>query len=169
VILCYIEVVNRTLGLTVIIWALITGGAPQAEAGPFHDFFRKVRRTFTQSEKTARSNKAVRRRQANDTPPTDASPAALAENSAMPRPPDDRSTRSGAMPRPPDERNTRTAKAVHSKAAKSSDFPYGTPVPGKKGFVTSPFAPDSGYVDVRDFPPGTQVKDPYSGKIFLTP
>ncbi len=49
------------------------------------------------------------------------------------------------------------------------DYPYGTPVSGKQGFVTSPHAPYSGYVDVRGFPPGTEVKDPYTGKIFLVP
>jgi len=49
------------------------------------------------------------------------------------------------------------------------DYQYGTPVPGKPGFVTSPHAPYSGYVDVRGFPPGTEVKDPYTGKIFLVP
>ena len=49
------------------------------------------------------------------------------------------------------------------------DYQYGAPVPGKPGFVTSPHAPYSGYVDVRGFPPGTEVKDPYSGKIFLVP
>ena len=49
------------------------------------------------------------------------------------------------------------------------DLPYGTPVPGKPGFVTSPHSPSSGYVDVRGFPPGSEVKDPYSGKIFLVP
>jgi len=46
---------------------------------------------------------------------------------------------------------------------------YGTSVPGKPGLVISPFAPDSGYVDVTGFPPGTEVEDPYTGKIFLTP
>lgn len=49
------------------------------------------------------------------------------------------------------------------------DIPYAIPVPGKPGFVTSPYAPKAGYVDVRGFPSGTEVKDPYSGKIFLTP
>ncbi len=46
---------------------------------------------------------------------------------------------------------------------------YGTPVQGKPGFVTSPHAPDAGYVDLRGFPPDTEVKCPYTGKIFLTP
>ncbi len=51
----------------------------------------------------------------------------------------------------------------------SHDIPYGTPVPGKPGFVTSPFAPKDRYVDVCGFSPGAEVKDPYSGKIFLVP
>ncbi|PYL28246.1 MAG: hypothetical protein DMF45_09810 [Verrucomicrobia bacterium] len=55
----------------------------------------------------------------------------------------------------------------HSK--KGDDLRYGTPVPGKNGFVTSPFSPNSGYIDVRGFAPGTPVKDPYTGKVFLTP
>jgi len=49
------------------------------------------------------------------------------------------------------------------------DIPYAIPVPNKPGFVTSPYAPKQGLVDVRGFPSGSEVKDPYTGKIFLTP
>jgi len=49
------------------------------------------------------------------------------------------------------------------------EIPYAKPVPGKPGFVLSPYDQYKGYIDVRGFPPGTEVKDPYSGKSFLVP
>ena len=59
--------------------------------------------------------------------------------------------------------------SIPQPATTTHDLPYGTPVAGKPGFVTSPHSPNAGYVDVRGFPPGTEVKDPYSGKTFLVP
>jgi hypothetical protein len=53
--------------------------------------------------------------------------------------------------------------------ASNSKIPYATPVSGKPGFVISPYAPKEGYVDVRGYKAGTEVKDPYSGKVFLVP
>ncbi|HEX8373486.1 MAG TPA: hypothetical protein VF585_11945 [Chthoniobacterales bacterium] len=48
------------------------------------------------------------------------------------------------------------------------DYPTAKAVEGKPGFVNSPFG-GSGIVDVRGYPPGTEVKDPYTGKVFLVP
>ena len=49
-------------------------------------------------------------------------------------------------------------------------LPYGIPVPGRKGMVTSPYLPEDGkYIDITDFPTGSIVKDPYTGKFFLVP
>ncbi len=48
------------------------------------------------------------------------------------------------------------------------EIPYGKSVPGRPGFVFSP-SDQMKYIDVRGFPPGTEVKDPYSGKSFLVP
>jgi hypothetical protein len=47
-------------------------------------------------------------------------------------------------------------------------MPFGLPVPGKKGFVYSPFD-KSQMVDVRGIPPGKKVRCPYTSKIFLVP
>jgi len=83
-----------------------------------------------------------------------------------------------APPPPPPPSNNQTPKpdsgnaqngANNQAPAPKKDYPYAQPVPGKPGFVTSPYAPYSGYVDVRGFPPGTEVKDPYTQKVFLVP
>ena len=74
---------------------------------------------------------------------------------------------------PPQETTTSTASTAPaapttSTAAVKGDYPYGVPVPGKPGFVRSPYSPDK-MTDVRGYAPGTEVKDPYTQKIFLVP
>ena len=61
-----------------------------------------------------------------------------------------------------------TAPPATSTAPVKGDYPYGVPVPGKPGFVRSPYSPDK-MTDVRGYAPGTEVKDPYTQKIFLVP
>jgi hypothetical protein len=50
-----------------------------------------------------------------------------------------------------------------------TQYPTAKPVPGKPGYVFSPFDPSGGYVDVNGYASGSKVKDPYSGKVFLVP
>lgn len=60
------------------------------------------------------------------------------------------------------------ASGVPAEKAKG-DLPYGIPVPGRKGMVTSPYLPEENYIDVSAFASGSAVRDPYTGKIFLVP
>ena len=123
-----------------------------AKAGPFRDFFRSLRSGIAHPEEKPRRHRSSHKD--NWTPPNDAS------NSQ---------TSGSPVPAPPGQRDVRWAKAASGASQQKTELPYGTPVPGKPGLVTSPFAPDSGYVNVTGFPPATAVEDPYTGKIFLTP
>lgn len=54
-------------------------------------------------------------------------------------------------------------------SASQGNFPTAKSVPGKSGYVFSPFDAEGRYVDVSGFAPGTKVKDPWTDKIFLVP
>ena len=48
-------------------------------------------------------------------------------------------------------------------------FPTAKAVPGKAGYVFSPFDTKERYIDVRGYPPGSKAKDPWTDKIFIVP
>ncbi len=49
------------------------------------------------------------------------------------------------------------------------NYPMGIVIPGKPGFVKSPYAEFAGEVDVRSFSPGQAVRCPFTKKIFIVP
>jgi hypothetical protein len=54
-------------------------------------------------------------------------------------------------------------------SASQGEFPTAKSVPGKPGYVFSPFDSSGRYVDVSGYAPGTKVKDPWTDKIFIVP
>src|SRR6266540_765906 len=155
-----VRIMKRLLCTIVVCLSIFTlfSATEVAQAGPFDDFFRSIRKSFAHPAPKPQPRQSSRK-QNNETPPSDASDASNSRTSPTPTP----------APAPPNRENVRVAKATATRKNPKGDLPYGIPVPGKQGLVTSPFSPDSGYIDVRSFPPGTEVRDPYTGKSFLTP
>ena len=128
----------------------LTTGAT-VEARSLMDFFRAVGNSIAHPQK---KQPRARAKSTKGSGTTNASPTPAPASS---------------VPTSPGGQNVRTASLAPQAKGETRDSPYAVPVPGKKGLVTSPFAPDAGYIDVSKFPPGTEVKDPFSGKIFRTP
>ena len=95
----------------------------------------------------------------NTQPNTDAASVQTPSNTPPPPPPD----------KPKDAPPPAASGNTPPPAATANELPYGVPVPGKKGFVYSPYDKSAGFVDVRDIGPGTKVRCPYTGKIFRVP
>jgi hypothetical protein len=144
--------VKRLRRVLVILLSICLSAASDAKAGPFRDFFRTLRSAIAHPKETPRAHRSIHKHK--KTPPSDGS---------------DDQTSDKPIRLPQGQTEVRWAKAASNNPDQKPELPYGTPVPGKPGFVTSPFAPDAGYVQVLGFPPGTPVEDPYTGKIFLTP
>jgi hypothetical protein len=160
---------NPLISLVVIPLLVLSG--PYVNAGPVGNFFKKVGQSISkplQSQPPPPPPPQSTRPQPTKTPhatrrPTSrAAPAAAATapGVAQPSHPSKEEEVTGTV---------RRVSAADMEKAKAG-LPYGIPVPGRKGMVTSPYLPEEDkYIDVTDFASGSVVKDPYTGKFFLVP
>ncbi len=139
----------RSRGISLLVAALFLLCGHQANADPVGDFFKKLGQSISKTFQPQPTPRPTRK-----TTRPEATPTSLGEPS-----------------KPAKEEITRTvlpASAAPADKAKG-DMPYGIPVPGQKGMVTSPYLPEANYIDVSAFVAGSAVKDPYTGKIFRVP
>jgi hypothetical protein len=153
--------------LLLLVIPLLFLSGPYVNAGPVGDFFKKVGQSISkplqhepQPQPTrpqpAKTPHATRRPTSRAEPASDATPPAGAQPSHAPKEEEFTST-------------VRGVSAADMEKAKAG-LPYGIPVPGRKGMVTSPYLPEENkYIDVTDITSGSIVKDPYTGKFFLVP
>jgi hypothetical protein len=159
--------------LLLLVMPLLFLSGSVVNAGPVGDFFKKVGQSISKPlqpppepppqpppqsvrSQPTKTSHATRRPTSRTAPAAAATPPAVAQPSQAPKEEDSAGT-------------VRHVSAADLEKAKAG-LPYGIPVPGRKGMVTSPYSPEEAkYVDVTDFASGSIVKDPYTGKFFLVP
>lgn len=83
-----------------------------------------------------------------------------------PQPPPDVQPKSQTKPMPAPQQ---TPPPVVAPKNAAGELPFGVPIPGRPGFVNSPYAAKHQLVDVTGLPTGMEVKCPYTGKLFRVP
>lgn len=73
------------------------------------------------------------------------------------------------IPAPAPTKTQTTPPPVAAAAPAPATLPFGAPIAGRPGFVNSPFAEKHQLVDVTGLSVGTEVKCPYTGKLFRVP
>jgi len=136
-------------------WAVagvLVSGAT-AEANPLARFFYSIRHPHHQHVASHR-HKLVGEDAASASPETaSVRPESTQQNSVDPPPP----------------ASSREAPLVPIRKEIDPQLPAGIPVPNKPGFLRSPYGGNQALIDARGFPRGTPVKDPYTGRTFVTP
>jgi hypothetical protein len=161
---CFIR--SRWISLPVAALLFLSGRCVSAE--PVGDFFKKVGQSVSKAfqpqptpNQTKKKTTTTKRVSRHPTSPQSnlagASPTPLEQPTELVK--EEKVT--------PTVTVSRASTAPPEKA--KGDMPYGIPVPGHKGMVTSPYSPEGNYIDVSAFAPGSAVRDPYTGKIFLVP
>lgn len=136
-------------------WAaagLLVFGAT-AEANPFARFFYSIRHPHHQRVESHRHKRVGEAVPSARQEAASAKPEPMQQNSAE----------------PPPTAASRQAPLIPARKASDRQLLAGIPVPNKPGFLRSPYAGNQALIDVRGFPSGTPVKDPYTGRTFVTP
>ena len=102
------------------------------------------------------------------------SPELASASRQQPRPESEKvSSPSTSGPARVSRKETTQAKPKPSPLSHASssqvEFPTAKSVPGKPGYVVSPFDSSGRYVDVSGYVSGSKVKDPWTDKIFIVP
>jgi len=119
--------------------------------------------TVTRTTRTTPTSDVTAPGRPEATPPPARSGRVIGTNAAVATP--------SPTPKVARDEKTRKKSKTSSKAASSTqgEFPTAKLVPGKPGYVFSPFDPKGRYVDVSGYTPGSKVKDPWTDKIFIVP